>query len=456
MVSQAIEIYRTCMYDTLVLFLAVFPENEVIRKDPSFDPRWESTPILPPSSILSQWTLSNVKRLLDLIENADMKSPLDLSTVWSKLMTMASSFGRMGIDFRPLIISRLTQLIENKFKRNVQNATLQLTGSSREIVMIGIDPASLPQFESSPDSPPVPAAELSLWDDLTVYANHIVDYLNSLRFILNPILLSTVVTSLRDSIRSILSWLATCHSASPNFTRAIRIVCTCLAPFFEKCVVFFFPPSTITQIFGSSVSKQQYLQFIEFDMRQLAASCDGADKIEEYVITLLQKKTLAEIDLENVLNVDKTKFFLEDVPEENSEQKLSTKEPTMSSALEEEPRESEDVVKPAEVQLEPFTAPTVAEEPVVPQKIEAEKPNAETADEIRIDGVPSEDPQQAIVESQTPEISETNHESQATQNSEAETEEEWGWDGNEEINVDGIAEEAKVIAPPEIKKGKND
>ncbi|RCN27334.1 hypothetical protein ANCCAN_26931 [Ancylostoma caninum] len=32
---RAIEIYRDCMYDTLVLYLAVFPENETARKDVS-------------------------------------------------------------------------------------------------------------------------------------------------------------------------------------------------------------------------------------------------------------------------------------------------------------------------------------------------------------------------------------------------------------------------------------
>lgn len=35
MIVQAIEIYRTSMYDTLVLYLAVFPENEIARKDVS-------------------------------------------------------------------------------------------------------------------------------------------------------------------------------------------------------------------------------------------------------------------------------------------------------------------------------------------------------------------------------------------------------------------------------------
>ncbi|EGT48511.1 hypothetical protein CAEBREN_07977 [Caenorhabditis brenneri] len=320
-IVQAIEIYRTSMYDTLVLYLAVFPENEIVRKNPNADPRWESWPVLPPNSILSQWVISNVKKMLDLIIKTDVKSAVDLSAVWTKLMAMASSFGRMGIDFRPLIAGKLTKLVEQRFRQNVQDATNHLTGSSREIVMIGIDPASLPQFEPSPDSPPVAAAEISLWDDMTVYTNDVVDALNSLRFILTPVILSTVVVCLRDSVRSILTWLATSHSSSANFTRAVRIVCTCVAPFFEKCVAFFFPPATVNKIFGSSISKQQYLQFIELDMKQLAASCDGAEKIEEIVKPLLQKKTLEEIGLDTVITakpeISPAKFSLETTEEAN-------------------------------------------------------------------------------------------------------------------------------------------
>uniref|UniRef100_A0A1I7TVP0 Conserved oligomeric Golgi complex subunit 8 n=1 Tax=Caenorhabditis tropicalis TaxID=1561998 RepID=A0A1I7TVP0_9PELO len=334
------------MYDTLVLYLAVFPENEIVRKNPNADPRWESWPVLPPNSILSQWVISNVKKMLDLITKADLKSTVDLSAVWTKLMAMASSFGRMGIDFRPLVAGKLTKLVEQRFLQNIQSATSRLVGSSRDIVMIGIDPASLPQFESSPDSPPVAAAELSLWDDMTVYSNGIVDALNGLRFILTPMILSTVVVSLRDSVRAILTWLATSHSNSANFSRAVRIVCTCVAPFFEKCIEFFFPSTVISNISGSSITKQQYLQFIKLDVELLAASCDGAEKIEDIVRPLLQKRTLEEIGLETVLKAksernSEPKFFLNDTPEETEELE---KDSRLKTREEEETVEKNNVV----------------------------------------------------------------------------------------------------------------
>ena len=66
------------------------------------------------------------------------------------------------------------------------------------------------------------------------------------------------------------------------------------------------------------------LQFIELDMKQLAASCDGADKIEDIVKPLLQKRTLEEIGLDTVLQPKleqesgPAKFFLETTPEEDA------------------------------------------------------------------------------------------------------------------------------------------
>ncbi|CAI2351329.1 unnamed protein product [Caenorhabditis sp. 36 PRJEB53466] len=482
------------MYDTLVLYLAVFPENEIVRKDPNADPRWESWPVLPPNSILSQWAISNVKKMLDLITKADVKSSVDLSAVWNKLMAMASSFGRMGIDFRPLIAGKLTTLVEQRFRQNVHDATNRLTGSSRDIVMIGIDPASLPQFESSPDSPPVPVAELSLWDDMTVYANAIVDALNSLRFILTPVILSTVVISLRDSVRSILSWLAISHSNSANFTRAVRIVCTCLAPFFEKCVSFFFPPAVVTRVFGSSITKQQYLSFIELDMQELAASCDGADKIEEIVRPLLQKRTLADINLDTVLKAKFTekggtaKFFLEDTPEEAEE--IAVEQETKQEAAGKvdgksvkieisiqngsvKPTQKAEVKekKPSFDKLEQPPLPSIPEhadviipgehrDVLVEESVSIDNVLTEATQEYEYQQEPIENSASAEnVQTESTQGDAPAHESASNVNTEStqkeeqnenvEPEEEWGW-GEEE----GASEEEEVKIP--IKKGGKD
>ncbi|KAK6009558.1 hypothetical protein OSTOST_25504 [Ostertagia ostertagi] len=120
---RAIEIYRDCMYDTLVLYLAVFPESETARKDLSLDPRWETWPSSAPSSVLGHWTARNITRLLDLICRTDMKSGVDMCTVWSKLMSLAASLGRMGLDFRSLVVNSLVKVSLERFSSAVRAAT---------------------------------------------------------------------------------------------------------------------------------------------------------------------------------------------------------------------------------------------------------------------------------------------------------------------------------------------
>lgn len=35
-ILRVVDVYRDCMYDTIVLYLAVFPDGEIIKRDVSF------------------------------------------------------------------------------------------------------------------------------------------------------------------------------------------------------------------------------------------------------------------------------------------------------------------------------------------------------------------------------------------------------------------------------------
>uniref|UniRef100_A0A1I7WMR4 Conserved oligomeric Golgi complex subunit 8 n=1 Tax=Heterorhabditis bacteriophora TaxID=37862 RepID=A0A1I7WMR4_HETBA len=298
---RAIEIYRDCMYDTLVLYLAVFPENEIIRKDPLIDPRWESWPTSPPSTILGQWALRNINRLLEIIQKADLKSSVDMCMVWSKMMSLANSYGRMGLDFRSFILSSLTSMVVDRFKIAVRQVTNRLTNEVKVLSMANGEIGPLPRSElASSESTPIPSLEISMWDDICVYGNGIIEALNSMRYSLSPVLVNSVVQCVRDSIQAVLSWLST-HHQSVQFSRAVKIICLHLAPFLTQCIRFLFPFSTITRLFASTITRQQYDSYTELNISDLANICDGSEKIEEVLLPLLQKKTLADIDLEAVL-----------------------------------------------------------------------------------------------------------------------------------------------------------
>ncbi|CAJ0937002.1 unnamed protein product, partial [Mesorhabditis belari] len=299
---QAIEIYRNCMYDTMVLYMAVFPENEIVRRDPGVDPRWEQWSANSPSSVLAEWAIRNVYRLLELIERADMKSQVDMSAVWNKLMAFGASFGRMGLDFRPLIADSLMTMVKKRFVDNVRQVTHRLVNDVKRIEVHGGDANwdSAGMKANVNGGPPQPAAEISMCDELCIYGNGIVESLNVLRYSLSPILLPFVVSTLRDSLLSIFSWLSS-HRSSVHFSRAVRILAIHLIDFFNKCILFYFPYSTINRLYGSSLPRHEYEKICHLNVRDILNECDGGETMKEILQTDLEPPKVDDDVLETLL-----------------------------------------------------------------------------------------------------------------------------------------------------------
>ncbi|CAJ0937784.1 unnamed protein product, partial [Mesorhabditis belari] len=230
---QAIEIYRNCMYDTMVLYMAVFPENEIVRRDPGVDPRWEQWSANSPSSVLAEWAIRNVYRLLELIERADMKSQVDMSA----FPVEDTNWDSAGM------------------KANVNGG------------------------------PPQPAAEISMCDELCIYGNGIVESLNVLRYSLSPILLPFVVS----------------HRSSVHFSRAVRILAIHLIDFFNKCILFYFPYSTINRLYGSSLPRHEYEKICHLNVRDILNECDGGETMKEILQTDLEPPKVDDDVLETLL-----------------------------------------------------------------------------------------------------------------------------------------------------------
>ncbi|KAK6747470.1 hypothetical protein RB195_000582 [Necator americanus] len=302
---RAIEIYRDCMYDTLVLYLAVFPENETVRKDLSLDPRWETWPSSAPSAVLGQWTARNITRLLDLVRRADMKNSVDMCTVWSKLMSLAASLGRMGLDFRALVVDSLVKIVLDRFSSDVRTATNSFLNDVKVLSIASGEVSSL-TLENEPsliDKTPQPSAEVSMWDDICVYGNALVEAFNSLRYSPSPMLIQNVVICVRESIRSILMWLCG-QSSSAHFSKAVEIFCLHFVPFINRCIRYLFPFSGITRLFGTTITPQLYESFTKLDVNELIASCDGCERIQAVLDVIMKARIVP--DLESLNTAEKT------------------------------------------------------------------------------------------------------------------------------------------------------
>ncbi|VDM58719.1 unnamed protein product [Angiostrongylus costaricensis] len=228
---------------------------------PSLDPRWETWPPSAPSVLLGQWTARNITRLLDLIRRTDMKNGVDMCTIWSKLMSLAASLGRMGLDFRALVVDSLTKMVLERFRSSIRTTTNVFLNDTKVLSVVNEEISSLSVDRDVPASgPPVPPPEISLWDDICIYGNGILDAVNDLRYSPYPLLIESVVACIRDSLKSVLLWLPR-NSSSPHFAKAVEIFCLYFGPFIGRCVRFVFPFSSITRLFGTSITPQTYVSF---------------------------------------------------------------------------------------------------------------------------------------------------------------------------------------------------
>ncbi|KHN76009.1 Conserved oligomeric Golgi complex subunit 8 [Toxocara canis] len=205
-ILRMVEVYRDCMYDTMVLYLAVFPEGEIIKRDSSVDPRWDVWQSCGPSAVLSEWALHNLDVMFDYIKKVEDKSSVDVGVLSSKLMSFAMSFGRMGLDFRPLIANVLNDFVVSRFAFRVSNAASKFS-QSESLQIEGDVPETVSVAQYTPGVQPPPPPVLSVWDDLCVYGNEILDAMNELRNGLSPTLIDRVLEALTASLKDVFTWL---------------------------------------------------------------------------------------------------------------------------------------------------------------------------------------------------------------------------------------------------------
>ncbi|MCP9257478.1 Conserved oligomeric Golgi complex subunit 8 [Dirofilaria immitis] len=184
-ILRMVEVYRDCMYDTMVLYLAVFPENEISRRQIDvrifcvFGNNSSRHSLL--SSVDQRWDIWQAATP----PNIGNEASIDIGSLTSKLMNFALSFGRMGMDFRPLIAEIIDEFVTKRFSLKVQNAanklkhckTIEIDGEIPDILF-----PSCNQDDRQPSAPSV----LAFWDDLCIYGNTLIDALNELRSGLSP------------------------------------------------------------------------------------------------------------------------------------------------------------------------------------------------------------------------------------------------------------------------------
>uniref|UniRef100_A0A1I8AD69 Conserved oligomeric Golgi complex subunit 8 n=1 Tax=Steinernema glaseri TaxID=37863 RepID=A0A1I8AD69_9BILA len=277
--QRAIDIYRECMYETMVLYLAVFPENDFQKRfDMITDPRWEQWRPAPQSVLLQQWALRNLNRLFEHIRLTETKKAVDMNDMVSKLMTFAYSFGRMGLDFRDLVINEFDNIFKTYFSCKVEAATMTLTNDAGVIDFVETSVSS----STAPDDDTVPdvSMEINQWDALCVYGNEILSALNDLRQNLSIIQLNWCVKVLQMSFKSVLLWLDRLMNSQHNevVMKATSLFIKVFVPFMYKNLQACFAyEKCFRNVFRSAVTKESFESHYSLLNDTLFAQCVHRD-----------------------------------------------------------------------------------------------------------------------------------------------------------------------------------
>ncbi|TKR95794.1 hypothetical protein L596_009917 [Steinernema carpocapsae] len=293
--QHAIEVYRECMYETMVLYLAVFPENDFMRRfDMIQDPRWVQWQLASQNVVLQQWAYRNLNRLFDLIREAERKCPVDISNVVAKLMTFAFSFGRMGLDFRTIIVSEVDSILKVSFEARVNKATLTLANKAGIIGYVDI-----PKHEAIAEV----SLEINQWDALCVYGNEVLRALNDLRPNLAMIQLNWIVQTLKKSFRTILTWLDRLMAKDKvqMAKKAATLFIKCFIPYVRKNLYTFFAYETsFRKVSGSAVSKASFESHFNLLKEDLFLGCVQKEFFMELYRSLEPEEKSTTVSIEGM------------------------------------------------------------------------------------------------------------------------------------------------------------
>ncbi|KAL3121762.1 hypothetical protein niasHT_002029 [Heterodera trifolii] len=283
---RAIDVYRECMYDTIVLYLAVFPDYDVQQRKfaaSSEDPRWERWTGSSQNFLLHSWAQRNIERLFSLLRGTENKNYLDMEVMHTKVMSFAFSFGRMGLDFRPLVVNEFAQMILETCRRRVETATNCLTELKRLDLIDGdIFENTRQDFEDgghqSIDLNVISAPlELCIWDDICVFGNLLIDILNDLRHSFSIILVRQVFGIFLFCLQNVCKWVDSFLSVSAEIVsakRAISLLLKYFVPFFNRCFFHCFPHEKCVHFFRSShCSVEDYRNAFKFRSKTLFVLC---------------------------------------------------------------------------------------------------------------------------------------------------------------------------------------
>lgn len=230
-VRRYIDVFREHVYDIIAQFTTIFIDNPSISSS-------STTPTATPPPILNTFAQQSISALLTLLRSHVplIEDASSLSSLLTQLNYCASSFSRVGLDFRFLVSEPFEQAVLAANLKSLKEGESTLEGSLREALRTGkappswlvstdsrstileldLSPSSSFTTHLQPTSPQTPPTFLAHFPPLAQLCNSHTTALNSLRLFAPlttfPQLVHQLVKSLLRSATFILSYAQTSAS----------------------------------------------------------------------------------------------------------------------------------------------------------------------------------------------------------------------------------------------------
>ncbi|XP_065221370.1 conserved oligomeric Golgi complex subunit 8 [Planococcus citri] len=257
--SSVIDLTRVNIFNIVTQYKAVFTDDEIITRQNDMK-----------NSIFQSWLNKRINDFLLTVNSCLPEcSASSLDSLLDQCMYFGQSFGRIGADFRGLIITSFVSTSENNFKSAITKADQKFESSMNKFMVSKSSKTNslLLKNELESDSQTLnPPLALLQYPPLAEYCNAILSAFNDLRFCTPSGCIVSVTETLQTSLENVAGVLATYYDKEyitwlDSEREAFVKFCSCFHDvflvFILQCMQVLFDPVKLAKYLEVSVSQLQ-------------------------------------------------------------------------------------------------------------------------------------------------------------------------------------------------------
>jgi len=260
-VLKTVELSRVHLFDIATQYRAIFTDEDPLVLASQNANTNES-------AIFHTWIVGKVTDFLCTLE-ADLPkiAASSLESVFSQCMYFGLSFGRIGADFRVLLVPVFSQVVWHRFDRSIHQAELEFSDSMASFSVIQSSSIqssfSMHSLANSVDQVQ-PPYELMRFRPLAELCNAIIASLNELRCCAPVDLVDSAVKTLGNMLKNASQIIADFHrqeagaqtaNEREEFYKCLRLYRNEFLGHVQKIVALIFSPSLLSQQIGFSAGE---------------------------------------------------------------------------------------------------------------------------------------------------------------------------------------------------------